>query len=188
MKSRLTKGNEYIIDADIFKKMPEIFTNEEKNSNLITVCGRENNARVRKQIKAKYIRKCLNLEKYKLFITGANGSGSFGEVLSNPFVACPNEIHTQTYMSIGNFNTKEEADACLKYIKTKFARCLLSVLKVTQNNPKNTWAKIPLQDFTNKSDIDWSKSIREIDQQLYKKYGLDENEINFIETRVKEMA
>ena len=47
---------------------------------------------------------------------------------------------------------------------------------------------IPLQDFTNHSDIDWSKSIHEIDQQLYRKYGLDEKEIDFIETHVKEMA
>lgn len=65
---------------------------------------------------------------------------------------------------------------------------MLSILKVTQNNPRNTWAKIPLQDFTSKSDIDWSKSIHEIDLQLYKKYGLDANEIKFIETHVKEMA
>lgn len=46
---------------------------------------------------------------------------------------------------------------------------------------------VPLQDFTTSSDIDWSKSIAEIDRQLYAKYGLDENEINFIETKVKEM-
>lgn len=46
---------------------------------------------------------------------------------------------------------------------------------------------VPIQDFTTTSDIDWSKSIAEIDRQLYAKYGLDENEINFIETKVKEM-
>lgn len=187
LKSRLTKGNEYIIDADIFKKMPEIFENSNKDIDLICVYGRENNTRVNKPIKSKYIKDNTNLNKYKLFVTGANGSGSFGEVLSSPFVACPKEIHTQTYMSIGCFNTKKEAEACLNYIKTKFARCMLSILKVTQNNPRNTWAKIPLQDFTSKSDIDWSKSIHEIDLQLYKKYGLDANEINFIETHVKPM-
>lgn len=64
---------------------------------------------------------------------------------------------------------------------------MLGTLKVTQHNPKNTWKNVPLQDFTNKSDIDWSKSISEIDQQLYKKYGLDKKEIDFIETHVKEM-
>ena len=64
---------------------------------------------------------------------------------------------------------------------------MLSTLKVTQHNPKNTWKNVPLQDFTSKSDIDWSKSIVEIDKQLYKKYDLSKKEIDFIETQVKEM-
>lgn len=75
----------------------------------------------------------------------------------------------------------------MKYIKSKFARAMLGTLKVTQDNKKRTWVNVPLQDFTKHSDIDWSKSIYEIDQQLYKKYGLDEQEIEFIETKVKEM-
>ena len=75
----------------------------------------------------------------------------------------------------------------MKYIKTKFARAMLGILKVTQNNDKSTWKCVPLQDFTANSDIDWTKSIPEIDQQLYKKYGLSEEEIDFIETHVKEM-
>ena len=66
-------------------------------------------------------------------------------------------------------------------------RTCLGILKVTQDNNKDTWKYVPLQDFTSQSDIDWSKSISEIDQQLYKKYGLNEAEINFIETHVKEM-
>ena len=64
---------------------------------------------------------------------------------------------------------------------------MLGVLKVTQNNPRDVWRYIPLQDFTSDSDIDWSKSIAEIDQQLYKKYGLTPDEINFIENHVREM-
>lgn len=61
-------------------------------------------------------------------------------------------------------------------------------LEKSQDNTKEKWNYVPLQDFTNNSDIDWSKSVHEIDLQLYRKYGLDENEINFIETHVKEMA
>lgn len=76
----------------------------------------------------------------------------------------------------------------LKYIKTKFARTMLGTRKVTQGN-KNTyvWGLVPLQDFTADSDIDWTKSIPEIDRQLYNKYGLDDREIRFIEEKVKEM-
>lgn len=75
----------------------------------------------------------------------------------------------------------------MKYIKTRFCRVMLGTLKVTQDNSKSTWRNVPLQDFTAQSDIDWSKSISEIDQQLYAKYGLDQNEIDFIETRVRAM-
>lgn len=76
----------------------------------------------------------------------------------------------------------------MKYILSKFARILLGILKVTQGNKPETWSYVPLQDFTAHSDIDWSKSVAEIDQQLYRKYDLTADEIEFIETHVKEMA
>ena len=65
---------------------------------------------------------------------------------------------------------------------------MLSVLKVTQNGNRGVWKMIPLQDFSPSSDIDWSQSIADIDQQLYAKYGLSAEEIAFIESHVKEMA
>lgn len=61
------------------------------------------------------------------------------------------------------------------------------MLKVTQDNDRGVWKLIPLQDFTSSSDIDWSKSVHEIDEQLYDKYGLTKEERDFIETHVKEM-
>ncbi|MBR1483420.1 MAG: hypothetical protein IJ598_10695 [Ruminococcus sp.] len=64
---------------------------------------------------------------------------------------------------------------------------MLGILKITQHNHKDTWKYVPLQDFTPNSDIDWTKSIPEIDRQLYAKYGLDETEIEIIESHVKEM-
>lgn len=76
----------------------------------------------------------------------------------------------------------------MAYIKTKFARALLGVLKITQDNPSQKWKYVPLQDFTPNSDIDWSVPVAQIDQQLYRKYGLTAEEIDFIETHVKEMV
>ena len=99
-----------------------------------------------------------------------------------------NTAHTETFLSIGKFETRDCAENVIKYIKSKFARCLLSVLKVTQIGNKPVYQYIPLQDFTENSDIDWSVSIPNIDKQLYKKYGLSQEEIDFIETNVKEMA
>ena len=60
-------------------------------------------------------------------------------------------------------------------------------MKKTQHNSAPTWAYVPLQDFTPASDIDWSQSISAIDRQLYRKYNLSEEEIEFIETHVKPM-
>lgn len=65
---------------------------------------------------------------------------------------------------------------------------MLGILKVTQDNKKSVWKYVPLQDFTSKSDIDWTLSVADIDKQLYKKYGLTAEEIEFIETHVKEMV
>lgn len=65
---------------------------------------------------------------------------------------------------------------------------MLGILKITQNNETSrVWSYVPLQNFTNNSDIDWTKSITDIDKQLYKKYGLSDKEISFIEEKVKEM-
>lgn len=186
LKGIMTKGNEYIIDAKVFEKMPIIFQDKEFKDS-IRVLGRNKSGRICLYIKKEYIKDIKNLNKYKVIIAGVNGVGTLGETLSEPFVEKPGTCHTQTFMSIGVFESKEEANNCLKYIKSKFARLLLHTLKVTQNNARETWRNIPLQDFTPNSDIDWSKTIKEVDQQLYKKYSLSKEEIDFIETHVKEM-
>src|SRR5699024_10673454 len=117
----------------------------------------------------------------------SNGSGALGERLSTPLIGEPLIGYTRTFLGIGAFDNINEAKAAMKYVKSKFARALLGVLKITQDNNPEKWSKVPVQDFTSNSDIDWSKSISEIDQQLYRKYGLSEDEINFIETKVQEM-
>lgn len=139
-----------------------------------------------------YINNPINLEKYKIIIPKANGSGAIGEVLSTPLIGEPliGEPligYTETFIAIGAFTTESEAKACLKYIKGKFSRAMLGSLKITQDNTKETWRKVPLQDFTSNSDIDWSQSIENIDQQLYKKYNLSQEEIDFIESKVRAM-
>ena len=65
---------------------------------------------------------------------------------------------------------------------------MLGILKITQDNTKEKWNYVPMQDFSSLSDINWSQSIPDIDKQLYKKYGLSQDEIDFIESHVKEMA
>ena len=155
--------------------------------------GREGNERVYKYIRRDYVNHVPNLDKYKVFVPKSNGSGALGEVLSTPVIGQPvigQPVigHTETFISIGSFDTNEEAQACYKYVCSKFCRVMLGILKCTPDNPPEKWKYVPLQDFTPSSDIDWTKSIEEIDQQLYKKYELSKEEIDFIETHVKEMA
>lgn len=175
------------ITSKIFSKASSIFTDERKSSNDLQIIGLINNKRSYRFINEKYIEENNFINKYKVFVPKANGSGKLGEQLSSPIIATPNEIATDTFISIGPVDSKIEASNLLKYIKSKFARALLGIKKVTQDNPKSTWSCIPIQDFTDNSDIDWTKSISEIDQQLYKKYDLSQDEIDFIESHVKEM-
>lgn len=149
--------------------------------------GRHKNDRVYRWIKYEYLVPNDYLEKYNILIPEANGSGAIGEVLSTPLIGEPLIGATDTFISIGIFDKRAEAEACLKYVKTKFARTMLGVIKVTQHNPKETWRLVPLQDFTSASDIDWTQEIEQIDRQLYRKYGLTPQEIAFIEEKVKPM-
>jgi len=128
-----------------------------------------------------------NIDFYKVFIPKSMGAGTFGEAISQPLVGNPGMTSTPTFLRIGMFTTKNEADNCAKYIKSKFARAILGIKKVTQDNAVPVWENIPLQDFSEKSDIDWSKSISEIDKQLYTKYNLSAEEIVFIEEHVQPM-
>ncbi len=178
------------IAPSAFERMPELFLDvrPEDGYDYIQIYGNIKSRRFCKWIRSCYVKDNDNLDKYKVVVPKANGSGTFGETLSNPAVCDAMVGFTETYIGIGATYNIREADAILKYIKSKFTRTMLGILKVTQNNAKPAWAYVPLQDFTPASDIDWSKSIHEIDLQLYKKYGLSDEEINFIETHVKEMA
>lgn len=185
-------GNHSQMDAAAFTKVPVFYEDKpDDGCEYVQLYGRANDARTYRYVKRKYIKDSGNLFYYKVFVPKANGSGAIGEVLSTPVISTPvigtpAIGSTQTFLAVGKFDNLAEAENLLKYLKGKFSRVMLGTLKVTQNNPPSVWANIPLQDFTSNSDIDWSKSISDIDKQLYQKYGLSDDEINFIETHVKE--
>ena len=180
-------GKEKRLTTPIFSQLG-VFSDERRNQTDLKILGLISNKRFYRYIDPKYIEQHENLKKYKVILPKSNGSGAIGEVLSTPLIGEPLIGYTQSFISIGALDTKNEAEALLKYVKSKFMRTMLGVLKVTQDNNKSVWKYVPLQDFTAHSDIDWSKSVAEIDQQLYRKYDLTADEIEFIETHVKEMA
>lgn len=188
LEGRQSKGHRFDLGTTAFSLFPEVFSDEKPADNgYALVVGRENDTRIAKWIKKEYLKLPDNFESYKVIVPKSNGSGHFGESLSSPFVAAPFHAQNTTFLSIGKFDSIFEAEACLKYIKTKFVRCMLGILKVTQDNPKSVWAKVPLQKFTQQSDINWDLSIPELDAALYQKYNLTQNEIEFIESNVSAM-
>lgn len=179
-------GREKRLTTSIFS-IPDVFTEERKSESDIHILGLESNKRTWRWISSKLLEDHPNTYKWKVILPKSNGSGAIGEVLSTPLVGEPLVGVTQSFITFGAFSSENEATAALKYIKTKFCRTLLGILKVTQDNSKETWKYVPNQDFTENSDIDWSKSVAEIDAQLYAKYNLSKDEISFIESMIKPM-
>ena len=186
----LSDGHAYDLTTNIFEKLPTIFLeNPADGHEYIQIYGLKNKRRFFKWIRRDWVNNPQPLTKFKVLLPKSNGSGALGKVIPTPLigepvVSKPLEGCTQTFITIGAFDTEFEAKSCLAYIKSKFCRAMLGILKVTQDNKSATWAKVPLQDFTAASDIDWSGDI---DEQLYRKYNLTAEEINFIETHVKKM-
>ena len=129
------------------------------------------------------------IDRWKVMIPQAGSDGGQripDPVLGTTFITSSPSVCTQTYLFL-YLDSEEEAINANKYVKSLFFRFLVSLRKITQHATKSTYTWVPMQDFTSAIDIDWSVSIPEIDQQLYKKYGLSADEINFIETAIKPM-
>ena len=181
-----SNGNERRLTTSIFG-LCEIFHTQKEQNEDIKILGLIKNVREVRWVNSSFIESHPCLNKWKVIVPKSNGTGSIGETLSTPLVCEPSVGYTQSFIGIGAFSEHAEAMATLKYIKTKFARTLLGILKVTQDNSKETWRYVPLQDFSSSSDIDWDKSVPEIDKQLYAKYHLTNEEITFMESMIKSM-
>lgn len=185
---RVSGGSVRYLASSVFEKFSEVLVDVEPQDgySYAKINGRLNGKRVVRFMREDYLIPPDNYKKYKVFVAASNGSGILGEELSTPFVGNPGEGATETFMSLGSFDEKKQAINLLKYLKTKFFRTMLGSLKITQSNKsKDVWQNVPLLDFSDKTDVDWNKSISEIDKQLYGKYGLNTNEVIFIDNKVK---
>lgn len=142
--------------------------------------------RVNSYIRSNAISKNTNWkDKYKLFISKAYSA----DAITPPeiIIAGPNVICTETFLVIGPFDNEQEQHNCYKYMHSKFFKVLLFFGRGTMQVSQDVFRFVPLQDFTSSSDIDWTKPIADIDKQLYTKYNLTNEEINFIEKMIKPM-
>ena len=119
------------------------------------------------------------IDKYKVFIAKAYGErGDFPYmVIGKPFIGKPKTCCTETYLHIGPFISEDEAENVVSYLKTRFFRFFVLFKKNTQNAARGVYSFVPLQDFSEP----WT------DEKLYKKYGLTEEEIAFIESMIRPM-
>ncbi|OPC06375.1 restriction endonuclease [Elizabethkingia ursingii] len=145
-------------------------------------------------IEKKYILKNIDIaDKWKIFISKGNGGAGLltdnkqVSILGKPYVGKPYSVCTDSLIPIGCFESENEAFALKKYIETKFLRYMVGILKTSQNVLQNVYEFVPIQDFTENSDIDWTKDVSNIDLQLYEKYKLSKEEVQFIEESIKPM-
>lgn len=117
------------------------------------------------------------IDEYKIFIPRAIGSGESTDDIIKPILAVPQTCCTETYIVMGPLGSKGEAENVISYIKTKFFHFLVTLKKNTMMAPKSVYSFVPLQDFTEP----WT------DEKLYKKYGLTQEEIDFIESMIRPM-
>ena len=136
-------------------------------------------------IDKKKISKNIDLvDKWKIFTSKGNGgAGTLTEgkavaILGKSFIGKPGSACSDSLIPIGNFDSEIEAINLKKYMETKFLRFMVGVLKVSQNISQTVYRFVPIQDFTQ----EWT------DEKLYKKYGLTDSEIEYIENSIKPMA
>lgn len=180
-------GNSFDLRTNAFEKLFDKVFFKHQSNGMVPIYGMYNKKRSKLYIQEKYLKAPENFDAYKVILSKAQGGDKFGEALSEIIIGEKKSGHTQTFFSMGSFETRDEAEHLATYLKTKFARCMLSVLKKTQDITPYKWQFVPLQKFTADSDIDWNSTIEQIDRQLYKKYNLNQHEIDFIERNVKEM-
>lgn len=139
------KGTAAKITSRSLENLQDIFPEEEPpdREEYIRIMGRSAGHRVTRWIRRDYVREEPSLRTYRVFVPEANGTGAIGEVISTPVIGTPMlgipmVGHTDTFLSIGLFQSEEEAENCLSYVRTKFARTMLGTLKATQHNPKET--------------------------------------------------
>lgn len=129
-------------------------------------------------IKRSSIRKGTDLvDKYKVLIPKAWGVGNMLKDWLNPLIVEPQSCCTETYLVVGTYSQRTEAENVVSYIQTKFFHALVSMMKITQNSMQGVYSLVPMQDFSKP----WT------DAELYAKYGLVEDEIAFIESMIKPM-
>ena len=119
------------------------------------------------------------IDKHKIYISKSYNAGENfpHQIINKPFKGERNSCCTQTYIAIGPFKSEKETENAITYMSTKFFRFFVMLKKISQDAMRGVYSITPIQDFSEP----WT------DEKLYKKYGLTEEEIAFIESMIRPM-
>ena len=174
-------------DADLNKEMVET---QDESHEISILCAYEKIQFVSRELITRNSSLC---DHWKVFTSKMNGGagtlldGKQVAILGRTFVMGPGSICSNTLLAVGDFDNQTEAENLNKYMNTKFFRFMLGIKKIAQVLTSNIYSFVPQQNFKNNSDITWTNGLSDIDKQLYAKYGLEEDEITFIESMIKPM-
>lgn len=129
------------------------------------------------------VKNTQDIDKYKVFIPVAGGSGNDDMVLGKPVLAPKNSVCSQSYL-YASFDTKIESKNFLKYLKTKFLRALVASIKTTPQATSSFYRFVPLQDFTSNSPIPWDVELEKLDDYLFELYNLSDEIISYIKENI----
>ncbi|WP_294703526.1 Eco57I restriction-modification methylase domain-containing protein [uncultured Fusobacterium sp.] len=177
---------------DVNKKLEEVLSaNRDKEHTIQIICAYGEKAWISpSEIKRNF----ESVSKYKVFISKMNGGAGLlmdeksVSIIGKSYIGYPNSICSGALIALGSFDTLIEAINLSKYMETKFLRVMVGVMKSSQALYQNVYQFVPLQDFTDNSDINWNKSINEIDEELFTKYGLSDEEKEYIRNKIKDMV
>lgn len=196
VEDSLKRGNfsSLVSSRNPFKIYDIIVSETPPSSSYYSILGRFNGERSIKYTEAITLNENGKrlLSKWKVFISKADGAaGQLGNpvparIIGKSELGFPNMICTETFLAIGPFDSKEESRNVQKYMCTKFFRFLVGIRKL-KNMTQDTYSFVPIQNFTDNSDINWFNAVTDIDQQLYSKYGFNDEAIAFIESMIKPM-
>ena len=176
------------LGADVFKKNPEYFSETKDGEHSILFYGGDG-VPMSKYIKDSVIKNKKLASSYKVFISKTgdpyfrNGRTN-KQILRMPFFGEKNTACSETYLTIGCFDTKDEVNAILKYISTKLFRFLVLQKKKTQNVSRDVFEFVPILNFKENKDINWNDDVENINKQLYSLYKLTDEEQKYVEDMI----
>lgn len=143
------------------------FDSEKPASGMVKLYANHSQGYIKK---SKLERGLEYIGKWKVYVPEAVGSGNMATDVMKPILGEPESISTETYIMNGPYSSKEEAENVISYINTRFFHFMVGLKKITQHTTNKVYMFAPIQDFTQEWD----------DEKLFKKYGLSEDEIEFI--------